>query len=182
MPNSPEGAPERRPRFILAAVYGHPDIESTYSHAIIEITKCDVDVVQLAMRAAADFDKSLEGAFTGSTLTSGSMYGEYVFERLPEEIEEWLNEQEDWSDDLPRLLPRELDETVERIIDEEWRSNDNRWASNTVRWKCSATEVRGEIEDKHACDIYLWTRDLWPIFKALVADPEAPGFAIPNPT
>jgi hypothetical protein len=159
---------ETKCRYILAAAYNADEYDNA-SHVLMQVAPCDLALAEKAMAAAAKFDEEMQKFFGPSSLTTGNVGGEFVLTSLPDELAEWLEGKEDPTCADALLLPRSLDPTVERTI-EAWREDEIRWPSSYMRLKCSADAIHVEVEAKFVADLYVWTRDLAPIFAALKVD------------
>jgi hypothetical protein len=169
----------KKHRYILAAVYSADENDGA-THVILEIAPGDLELARRAMKFADQFDKDFNNNYGMSTLTTGSIGGEYVLTCIPEELEEWVSDHPDDYCAYARLVPRDMEPLVEQII-ERWREDDLRWPSSYLRLKCSREEIHAEAEAKNAADCYVWTRDLAPIFAALSSDFETPElYTAPN--
>ncbi len=157
-------------RFILAAVYGA--IEEGPTHVLMEIAKGDLTLAQRAAAVAADFDREFNQRLGSSKITTGSIGGEYVLNKLPEELEPHTPEQDDYCE-YAWLIPSDLDKHASQVI-ENWRAGDIRWPSSGLSLQCSAEGIHAEVAAKYDADTHVWTRDLSKIFDALRSDFDTP--------
>lgn len=166
--------PPIQPRYIIARAFNADEYDNA-SFVLMQVVPSDLELAQKAMLVAAKFDVDMQDFYGNSTLTTGSLGGEFVFTSMPSDLDEWLAERDDLSCDEARLLPRSIEPLIEKAI-EEWREGDVRWASSNLRLKCSKEEIHAEVEAKSACDLYVWTRDLAQVFAALKQDFEIEEF------
>jgi len=165
-------------RRILATTYAAEG--EGHSHVILEIVLGNLPLIQRAMKFARQFDADEDHFYDQCSLTTGSVGGEHVLEFLTEDLEIYCGELGDPCAEIPRLMPRGTEAITDAAI-AACASGDNRWGSQMVRYKCTADEVRAEVEDKYTADSYVWTRDIWPLLEALCKDFECEGFAVVDP-
>lgn len=170
--------PNAEKRHIFAPTYGDENRLGVY--VLLEVYPNIVDIALAAQRHALAFDEDpvTEGYYRDAQVTTPGLGGEFVFTRLPDELEDWLADQEHSDSELPRLLPVELYETLEFIKQLHREDADERWDCRPARFIADKDEIRLQIADKHQPDCFVWTSNLRPILLSLKVSFGEEGFAI----
>lgn len=170
--------PNAEKRHIFAPTYG--DENRLGAYVLLEVYPNIVDIALAAQKHSLAFDKDpvTEGYYSDTQVATPELGGEFVLTRLPDELEDWLADQEHSDSELPRLLPVELDEMLEFIKQQHRDDADERWDCRPARLIADKDDIRLQAADKYEPDYFVWTSDLSPLLKALKADFDVKGFAI----
>lgn len=160
-------------RHIFAPTYGDENRLGRY--ALIEIHPNTVAIALDAQRWAFAFDQRHEGYYGDSQVTTPELGGEFIYESIPAELEEWLTASE-WGEFTAVLLPVEWNSLLEDIKAKYPERDTLRWDCRACRYIADKDDIRMQAADAHQPDSFVWTSDLWPFFSALQVDFGTPGF------
>ena len=173
--------PNAEKRYIFAPTYG--DENRLGSYVLLEIYPNMVVIALDAQRRAIDYNASpiLEGYFSDGQVVTPELGGECVFTSLPDELEDWFADHEEFDSEKPLLFPVELHPVLDQLKEQHWSDSDLRWDCRPCRFIADKDDIRLQIADKHEPDYYVWTSSLHQILEALAADMDVLGFSITYP-
>ena len=174
--------PNAEKRHIFAPTFDNENRLGVY--VILEVYPNIVEIALAAQSYALAFDTDpvTEGYYSDTQVTTPELGGEFLFDSLPNELEDWLADQEHSDSELPRLLPVALDSVLESLKARHRGRDDVRWDwRRPARIVAGKDDIRLQIEDKHTPDDFVWTSDLWSFFSALKVDFDADGYAAGQP-
>lgn len=168
--------PNAEKRHIFAPTFGDENRLGVY--VLLEVYPNIVDIALAAQKHALAFDKDpvTEGYYSDTQVATPELGGEFVFTSLPDEMEDWLADQEQSDAELPRLLPVELDPVLE-TLKARHRWDDVRWGCRPTRLVADKDDIRLQAADKYEPNYFVWTSNLWPLLSALKVDFDVAGFA-----